>query len=90
MQIPAGLSLARGQELDLNVWNGVVIFRFICQDGVFRLLSTTVESGRLKCPFDPLQPFTSVLTGKVTLVYLISHAAAFLLHLQIKHVFISA
>ena len=37
---------------------------FPCQDGAFRLLSSTAESGRLKCPFDPLQPFTSVLTGK--------------------------
>ncbi|XP_068169098.1 semaphorin-3D isoform X2 [Antennarius striatus] len=33
------------------------------EDGVFRLLSSTVESGRLKCPFDPLQPFSSVLTA---------------------------
>uniref|UniRef100_A0A8C9XP28 Sema domain, immunoglobulin domain (Ig), short basic domain, secreted, (semaphorin) 3D n=1 Tax=Sander lucioperca TaxID=283035 RepID=A0A8C9XP28_SANLU len=33
------------------------------EDGVFQLLSRTVESGRLKCPFDPSQPFTSVLTG---------------------------
>uniref|UniRef100_A0A8C2WP00 Sema domain, immunoglobulin domain (Ig), short basic domain, secreted, (semaphorin) 3D n=1 Tax=Cyclopterus lumpus TaxID=8103 RepID=A0A8C2WP00_CYCLU len=33
------------------------------EDGVFQLLSSTVESGRLKCPFDPMQPFTSVLTG---------------------------
>uniref|UniRef100_A0A3Q4B0R2 Sema domain, immunoglobulin domain (Ig), short basic domain, secreted, (semaphorin) 3D n=1 Tax=Mola mola TaxID=94237 RepID=A0A3Q4B0R2_MOLML len=32
------------------------------EDGVFRLLPSTMESGRLKCPFDPLQPFTSVLT----------------------------
>ncbi|XP_037539412.1 semaphorin-3D [Nematolebias whitei] len=34
------------------------------QDGAFQLLSNTVESGRLKCPFDPLQPFTSVLTDQ--------------------------
>uniref|UniRef100_A0A7N6BDZ1 Sema domain, immunoglobulin domain (Ig), short basic domain, secreted, (semaphorin) 3D n=1 Tax=Anabas testudineus TaxID=64144 RepID=A0A7N6BDZ1_ANATE len=34
------------------------------EDGVFQLLSSTVESGRLKCPFDPLQPFTSVLTDQ--------------------------
>uniref|UniRef100_A0A671V6Y5 Sema domain, immunoglobulin domain (Ig), short basic domain, secreted, (semaphorin) 3D n=1 Tax=Sparus aurata TaxID=8175 RepID=A0A671V6Y5_SPAAU len=34
------------------------------KDGAFQLLSTTVESGRLKCPFDPLQPFTSVLTDQ--------------------------
>uniref|UniRef100_G3PGT6 Sema domain, immunoglobulin domain (Ig), short basic domain, secreted, (semaphorin) 3D n=1 Tax=Gasterosteus aculeatus aculeatus TaxID=481459 RepID=G3PGT6_GASAC len=33
-------------------------------DGVFQLLSSTVESGRLKCPFDPLQPFTSILTDQ--------------------------
>uniref|UniRef100_A0AAX7VYP6 Sema domain, immunoglobulin domain (Ig), short basic domain, secreted, (semaphorin) 3D n=1 Tax=Astatotilapia calliptera TaxID=8154 RepID=A0AAX7VYP6_ASTCA len=32
------------------------------KDGVLKLLSNTEESGRLKCPFDPLQPFTSVLT----------------------------
>lgn len=37
------------------------------QDGTFRLLPSTMESGRLKCPFDPLQPFTSVLTGKLEL-----------------------
>uniref|UniRef100_A0AAQ5Z0B0 Semaphorin-3D n=1 Tax=Amphiprion ocellaris TaxID=80972 RepID=A0AAQ5Z0B0_AMPOC len=34
------------------------------EDGAFHLLSNTVESGRLKCPFDPLQPFTSVLTDQ--------------------------
>lgn len=34
------------------------------EDGVFQLLSSSVESGRLKCPFDPLQPFTSVLTDQ--------------------------
>ncbi|CAG13033.1 unnamed protein product, partial [Tetraodon nigroviridis] len=34
------------------------------EDGTFRLLSSTVESGRLKCPFDPQQPFTSVLTDQ--------------------------
>uniref|UniRef100_A0AAQ4S7S3 Sema domain, immunoglobulin domain (Ig), short basic domain, secreted, (semaphorin) 3D n=1 Tax=Gasterosteus aculeatus aculeatus TaxID=481459 RepID=A0AAQ4S7S3_GASAC len=34
------------------------------EDGVFQLLSSTVESGRLKCPFDPLQPFTSILTDQ--------------------------
>uniref|UniRef100_A0A8C9XKD2 Sema domain, immunoglobulin domain (Ig), short basic domain, secreted, (semaphorin) 3D n=1 Tax=Sander lucioperca TaxID=283035 RepID=A0A8C9XKD2_SANLU len=34
------------------------------EDGVFQLLSRTVESGRLKCPFDPSQPFTSVLTDQ--------------------------
>ncbi|XP_072291830.1 semaphorin-3D [Eucyclogobius newberryi] len=34
------------------------------QDGVFQLLSDTEESGRLKCPFDPAQPFTSVLTDQ--------------------------
>uniref|UniRef100_A0A3Q3B396 Sema domain, immunoglobulin domain (Ig), short basic domain, secreted, (semaphorin) 3D n=1 Tax=Kryptolebias marmoratus TaxID=37003 RepID=A0A3Q3B396_KRYMA len=34
------------------------------QDGAFQLLSNTVESGRLKCPFDPLQPFASVLTDQ--------------------------
>lgn len=39
---------------------------FVSQDGVLKLLSNTEESGRLKCPFDPLQPFTSVLTGKIT------------------------
>ncbi|XP_070763846.1 semaphorin-3D isoform X1 [Enoplosus armatus] len=41
-----------------------IIFLFVSQDGVFQLLSSTVESGRLKCPFDPLQPFTSVLTDQ--------------------------
>ncbi|XP_061772778.1 semaphorin-3D isoform X1 [Nerophis ophidion] len=34
------------------------------QDGTFQLLPGTVESGRLKCPFDPLQSFTSVLTDQ--------------------------
>ncbi|CDQ72216.1 unnamed protein product [Oncorhynchus mykiss] len=36
------------------------------EEGVFQLLSGTVESGRLKCPYDPRQPFTSVLTGQTT------------------------
>ncbi|XP_062316791.1 semaphorin-3D-like [Osmerus eperlanus] len=34
------------------------------QNGVFQLLPSTVESGRLKCPYDPWQPFTSVLTDQ--------------------------
>ncbi|KAL0968320.1 hypothetical protein UPYG_G00265300 [Umbra pygmaea] len=34
------------------------------EDGVFQVLSGTVESGRLKCPYDPWQPFTSVLTDQ--------------------------
>ncbi|CAG5958105.1 unnamed protein product, partial [Menidia menidia] len=34
------------------------------EDGVFQLLSNTVESGRLKCPFDPMQQFTSVLSDQ--------------------------
>uniref|UniRef100_A0A7N8Y983 Sema domain, immunoglobulin domain (Ig), short basic domain, secreted, (semaphorin) 3D n=1 Tax=Mastacembelus armatus TaxID=205130 RepID=A0A7N8Y983_9TELE len=34
------------------------------EDGVFHLLPSTMESGRLKCPFDPMQPFTSVLTDQ--------------------------
>lgn len=34
------------------------------EDGVFELLSDTIESGRLKCPFDPATPFTSVLTDE--------------------------
>uniref|UniRef100_A0A674NKP4 Sema domain, immunoglobulin domain (Ig), short basic domain, secreted, (semaphorin) 3D n=1 Tax=Takifugu rubripes TaxID=31033 RepID=A0A674NKP4_TAKRU len=29
-----------------------------------KLLSSTLESGRLKCPFDPLQPFTSMLADQ--------------------------
>uniref|UniRef100_A0AAQ4QEU5 Sema domain, immunoglobulin domain (Ig), short basic domain, secreted, (semaphorin) 3D n=1 Tax=Gasterosteus aculeatus aculeatus TaxID=481459 RepID=A0AAQ4QEU5_GASAC len=29
-----------------------------------KMASSTVESGRLKCPFDPLQPFTSILTDQ--------------------------
>ncbi|KAJ8003155.1 hypothetical protein DPEC_G00166440 [Dallia pectoralis] len=34
------------------------------EDGVFQLMPKTVESGRLKCPYDPWQPFTSVLTDQ--------------------------
>ncbi|KAI1905486.1 hypothetical protein AGOR_G00016700 [Albula goreensis] len=34
------------------------------EGSVFRLQSSTVESGRLKCPFDPRQPFASVLTDQ--------------------------
>jgi len=34
------------------------------QDSWLHLHSNTVESGRMKCPFDPLQPFASVLTGE--------------------------
>lgn len=31
---------------------------------VFRLDTQNLESGRLKCPFDPQQPFASVMAGK--------------------------
>lgn len=31
---------------------------------VFRLDAQNLESGRLKCPFDPQQPFASVMAGK--------------------------
>ena len=51
------------QEASMNRsdnWFGHLVF----QSGVFQLLSSTLESGRLKCPFDPRQPFTSVLTGE--------------------------
>ncbi|MED6266927.1 Semaphorin-3D, partial [Characodon lateralis] len=34
------------------------------EDGGFQLLPNTVDSGRLKCPFDPLQPFASVLSDQ--------------------------
>ncbi|XP_032406017.1 semaphorin-3D [Xiphophorus hellerii] len=34
------------------------------EDGVFQLLPNTVDSGRLKCPFDPLQQFASVLSDQ--------------------------
>ncbi|XP_031421230.1 semaphorin-3D [Clupea harengus] len=34
------------------------------EDGAFQLISSSAESGRLKCPFDPWQPFTSVLTDQ--------------------------
>uniref|UniRef100_A0A096LUP1 Sema domain, immunoglobulin domain (Ig), short basic domain, secreted, (semaphorin) 3D n=1 Tax=Poecilia formosa TaxID=48698 RepID=A0A096LUP1_POEFO len=34
------------------------------EDGVFQLLPNTADSGRLKCPFDPLQPFASVLSDQ--------------------------
>ncbi|CAL8319503.1 unnamed protein product [Gadus morhua 'NCC'] len=34
------------------------------ESGVFQLLPSSFESGRLKCPFDPRQPFTSVLTDQ--------------------------
>uniref|UniRef100_A0A3Q2Q7K2 Sema domain, immunoglobulin domain (Ig), short basic domain, secreted, (semaphorin) 3D n=1 Tax=Fundulus heteroclitus TaxID=8078 RepID=A0A3Q2Q7K2_FUNHE len=34
------------------------------EDVVFQLLPNTVDSGRLKCPFDPLQPFASVLSDQ--------------------------
>ncbi|KAM4553782.1 semaphorin-3D [Fundulus diaphanus] len=34
------------------------------EDVVFQLLTNTVDSGRLKCPFDPLQPFASVLSDQ--------------------------
>ncbi|KAM6960587.1 LOW QUALITY PROTEIN: semaphorin-3D [Aplochiton taeniatus] len=34
------------------------------EDGVFQLLPGTAESGRLKCPYDPWQPFTSILTDQ--------------------------
>lgn len=46
--------------------SGNTILRFTFQDGVFQLLPGTLESGRLKCPFDPVQPFTSVLAGRPT------------------------
>lgn len=31
---------------------------------VLRLDTQNLESGRLKCPFDPQQPFASVMAGK--------------------------
>ena len=31
---------------------------------MFRLDTQNLESGRLKCPFDPQQPFASVMAGK--------------------------
>ncbi|XP_069765444.1 semaphorin-3D isoform X2 [Narcine bancroftii] len=34
------------------------------EDPVFQLDLHSLESGRLKCPFDPLQPFASVLTDE--------------------------
>ncbi|KAJ8245457.1 hypothetical protein GJAV_G00270950 [Gymnothorax javanicus] len=34
------------------------------EDSMFHLLTNAVESGRLKCPFDPWQPFASVLTDQ--------------------------
>lgn len=34
------------------------------EEPVFQLEVNSLESGRLKCPFDPLQPFASVLTGE--------------------------
>ncbi|KAJ3596162.1 hypothetical protein NHX12_002571, partial [Muraenolepis orangiensis] len=37
---------------------------FIELTGHRELLPSTLESGRLKCPFDPRQPFTSVLTDQ--------------------------
>uniref|UniRef100_A0AAR2KBH0 Sema domain-containing protein n=1 Tax=Pygocentrus nattereri TaxID=42514 RepID=A0AAR2KBH0_PYGNA len=33
-------------------------------DGWLHLISSSMESGRLKCPFDPGQPFASVLTDQ--------------------------
>ncbi|KAJ8389998.1 hypothetical protein AAFF_G00111590 [Aldrovandia affinis] len=34
------------------------------EDSTFHLHSNSMESGRLKCPFDPQQPFASVLTDQ--------------------------
>uniref|UniRef100_W5K057 Sema domain, immunoglobulin domain (Ig), short basic domain, secreted, (semaphorin) 3D n=1 Tax=Astyanax mexicanus TaxID=7994 RepID=W5K057_ASTMX len=34
------------------------------KDGWLHLVSSSMESGRLKCPFDPHQPFASVLTDQ--------------------------
>lgn len=64
--MPVEMMVAWVQELVQNIWKSNIILFFTSQDGVFQLLSSTVESGRLKCPFDPLQPFTSVLTGKMS------------------------
>lgn len=33
---------------------------------MFKLDTHNLESGRLKCPFDPQQPFASVMTGKIS------------------------
>uniref|UniRef100_A0A673BF62 Sema domain, immunoglobulin domain (Ig), short basic domain, secreted, (semaphorin) 3D n=1 Tax=Sphaeramia orbicularis TaxID=375764 RepID=A0A673BF62_9TELE len=51
------------------------------EDGVFQLLSSTLESGRLKCPFDPLQPFTSVLSGKMSHHTILQQSSAFLIRM---------
>uniref|UniRef100_A0AAY5F5C0 Sema domain-containing protein n=1 Tax=Electrophorus electricus TaxID=8005 RepID=A0AAY5F5C0_ELEEL len=34
------------------------------EDGWIHLISSSMESGRMKCPFDPRQPFASVLTDQ--------------------------
>ncbi|TSK38443.1 Semaphorin-3D [Bagarius yarrelli] len=34
------------------------------EGGAFHLISSSMESGRMKCPFDPRQPFASVLTDQ--------------------------
>ncbi|XP_019399197.1 PREDICTED: semaphorin-3D [Crocodylus porosus] len=34
------------------------------EETVFRLDTQTLESGRLKCPFDPQQPFASIMTDE--------------------------
>lgn len=39
---------------------------FLPQELIFKLDTHSLESGRLKCPFDPQQPFASVMTGKIS------------------------
>ncbi|XP_076849510.1 semaphorin-3D isoform X2 [Brachyhypopomus gauderio] len=34
------------------------------EDGWIQLITSSMESGRMKCPFDPRQPFASVLTDQ--------------------------
>lgn len=71
-------------RIGFEMFENVILLSLSSQDGVFQLLSSTVESGRLKCPFDPLQPFTSVLTGK-TSQHTIVHRGSPLPALSVEH-----
>lgn len=50
----------------LTVINLKMSLYFLPQELIFKLDTHNLESGRLKCPFDPQQPFASVMTGKIS------------------------
>lgn len=45
---------------------------FALQEVAFKFDAQNLESGRLKCPFDPQQPFASVMAGETSVLLMIA------------------